>query len=258
MVNMHPTALVSPKAKIGKDVTIGPFAVVEDDVEIGSGTKIGPHAVIYNGSRIGKNVKIFQSASVGNLPQDLKFAGEDSILYVGDNTIIREFVTLHRGTIETGFTKIGTDCLLMAYAHVAHDCIVGNNCIIANSVQLGGHVILEDWVIIGGTSAVHQFCKIGKHSMIGGGYRVVNDVPPFILAAHEPLRYNGLNTVGLRRRGFSNDTIYKLKSAYSLIYDPKLNYSQAIEELTKRYPDDPEIKSIIDFISNSKRGIIKG
>ncbi len=258
MADIHPAAFVSPKAKIDETVKIGPFAIIEDDVEIGDGTEIGPHAVIYNGSRLGKNITVFQSASVGNLPQDLKFKGEDSLLYVGDNTIIREFVTLHRGTIETGFTKVGSNCLLMAYAHVAHDCVVGNNCIIANSVQLGGHVEIEDYVIIGGTSAVHQFVKIGKHAMIGGGYRVVNDVPPFILAAHEPLRYNGLNTVGLRRRKFSNEEIYKLKEAYSLIYNPKLNYTQALEELKNKFPGDENIKSVIRFIENSKRGIIKG
>ncbi len=258
MVDIHPTALVSPKAKLDDNVKIGPFAVIEDDVEIGYGTSVGPHAVIYNGSRLGKNINVFQAASVGNLPQDLKFEGEDSLLFVGDNTTIREFVTLHRGTKETGYTKVGNKCLLMAYAHVAHDCIVGDNCIIANSVQLGGHVEIDDWVIIGGTSAVHQFVKIGKHVMIGGGYRVVNDVPPFILAAHEPLRYNGLNTVGLRRRGFSNEDIYKLKEAYALIYNPKLNYSQALEELRNKFPDDENIKSVIEFIGNSKRGIIKG
>ncbi len=258
MNNIHPTALVSPKAELGNNIVISPYAIIEDDVIIEDNCEIGPFVTIYNGARIGKNVKIFQSASVANLPQDLKFEGEKSLLEIGDNTIIRESVTLHRGTSATGTTKIGKNCLLMAYSHVAHDCIVGDNCILANVVQLGGHANLGEWVIIGGGTPVHQFSNIGEHAMVGGGFRVVSDVPPFILAAKEPLKFNGINTLGLRRRGFSNQEIFTIKEAYKILYSPKLNLSQATEELEKQFPDNKYVKSIIEFVRNSSRGIIKG
>ena len=257
MVEIHPTAVVSSKAKLGENVKIGPFAVVYDDVEIGDGTVIGPSAVIYDGARIGKDVKIFQGASVSNVPQDLKFGNEQTFFYIGDGTVIREFVTLHRGTKETGFSRVGKNCLIMAYAHVAHDCIIGDNCIIANSVQIGGHVEMEDWVIIGGGTPIHQFVKIGKHVMVGGGFRVVADIPPFVLAANEPLKYKGLNVVGLRRRGFTNERIFAIKNAYKILFSSGLNISQATEKMKKEFPDNEDVKEILKFIEKSERTLIK-
>lgn len=257
MKNIHETAIISPKAKIGENISVGPFTIIEDDVEIGDNCTIGPSVAIYNGARIGNNVKIYQGASVSNHPQDLKFNNEISIFEIGDNTVIREFSTLHRGTVESGISKIGKNCLLMAYAHVAHDCIVGDNCILANVVQLGGHVHVDDWVIIGGGTLVHQFTKIGKHAMIGGGYRAVTDVPPFVLAAGEPLYYNGLNTVGLRRRGFSNQDIMKLKEVYSFIFSKELNLSQAKEKIKEKFKDDVLANTVLDFLNESTRGLIK-
>lgn len=256
MNKIHPTAVVSPKAKLGDNIEVAAYAVIYDDVEIGNGTSIGPHAVIYDGARIGSNVKIFQAAAVANLPQDLKFAGEETQFYIGDNTVIREYVTLNRGTAESGSSRIGKDCLFMAYTHVGHDTKVGDNCIIANNVAMGGHVVMEDHVIIGGGTPIHQFVKIGKHAMIGGGFRVTVDVPPYILAANEPLRYVGLNVIGLRRRGFSNDDIFTLKEAYNTIYNSGLNFSQAKEKLISDF-DNPHVKDIVEFMNNSTRGIIK-
>lgn len=256
MNEIHSTAIVDPKAKLGDNIKIGPYAVVEGNVEINDDTIIGPNAVIYNGARIGKRVKIFQGASIANLPQDLKFNNEPSVFIVGDDTTIREFATLHRGTVETGKSEVGKNCLLMAYAHVAHDCTVGNNCIIANSVQIGGHVHIEDWVIIGGSTPVHQFSRVGQHSMIGGGFRIAVDVPPYVLAGSEPLRYAGINVLGLRRRGFSNDDITTLKDAYSILYNSGLNFSQAKEKIKEKYNDHKLVQNILTFINNSKRSIL--
>lgn len=255
-MDIHPTAIVSPKAQLGKNIKIGPYSIIEDNVIIGDDCIIGPSAAIYDGARIGNKVKIYQGASVSNHPQDLKFANEETLFEIGDGTIIREFATLHRGTIESGTSKIGKNCLLMAYTHVAHDCIVGDNCILANLVQLGGHVEVEDWVIIGGGTNVHQFEKIGQHAFIGGGYRVTSDVPPFVLAAGEPLKYTGLNTVGLRRRGFSNKDIFKIKELYSILYAKGLNLTEAKEKLNKEYADDEYAQTIMNFIAKSNRGII--
>jgi len=255
MTHQHPTAIVSPKAKLGDNVTLSPFCIINDNVEIGDNTHIGPHAVIYDGARIGNNVKIYQGASIAHVPQDLKFNQEETFVYVGDNTTIHEHVTLHRGTSETRESRIGKNVLLMAYSHVAHDCQVGDNCILANGVQLAGHVHVEDWAILGGLSAVHQFCTVGKHSMIGGGYRVVKDVPPYILMAGEPLRFGGMNSVGLRRRGFSNEQINALKRAYTILYGSKNNVTQALKILQEQIVGDELVEEVIDFITSSKRGI---
>ena len=214
MSKIHPTAIVSPKAKIGNDVEIGPFSVIYDDVEIGNNTEIGPHVNIYDGARIGNRVKIFQGASISNKPQDLKFADEKTFLHIGEDTIIREFATLHRGTIATWHTKIGKNCLLMAYTHVAHDCTLGDNIILANSVQLGGHVDIDDWSILGGGCAMHQFVKIGAHVMASGGTMANSDIPPYITVTGVPARFVGLNSIGLKRRGFTNDDISTIKDAY--------------------------------------------
>lgn len=257
MTKIHPTAIVDKKAKIGDDVEIGAYSIIEKDVEIGNGTKIGPHVVIYNGARIGNNVKIYQGASVSNYPQDLKFAGEKTLFFIGDNTTIREFVTLHKGTVATGKSEVGSNCLLMAYSHVAHDCQIGNNCILANSVQIGGHVHIDDWVIIGGGTPVHQFTKIGMHAMIGGGFRVTADVPPYVLAAGEPLRYSGLNIIGLRRRGFSKEDIYALKEAYTIIFGKKYNFSEALEVVKDKFPDNKSVQNILNFFNDRTRSVLK-
>lgn len=256
MKNIHPTAIVDPRSKLGNNISVGPYAIIEADVEIGDDCSVGPHAVIYNGARIGNRVKIFQGASIANLPQDLKFSGEPTLFNVGDNTVIREFATLHRGTKETGKSQVGKNCLLMAYAHVAHDCVVGDNCIIANAVQIGGHAQIDDWVIIGGSTPVHQFSLIGEHSMVAGGIRITQDVPPFILTAHFPADYAGLNVIGLRRRGFKPEDIQILKDAYGHIYSKSLNVSQAVEVIKEKYGDNIYVQKIINFLSKSKRGIV--
>ncbi|HKI77191.1 MAG TPA: acyl-ACP--UDP-N-acetylglucosamine O-acyltransferase [Ignavibacteriaceae bacterium] len=256
MKTIHPTAIVSKNAKLGENISVGPYSIIEDDVEIGNDCKIGPHVVIYNGARIGNKVTIHQAASIAHTPQDLKFGNEETYFYVGDESVIHEYATLHRGTKETGFSRIGKNCLLMAYTHVAHDTVVGNNCILANGVQLAGHVELGNYVIIGGLTPVHQFCKIGEHSMIGGGFRVSQDVPPFILSGGEPLRYSGLNVLGLRRRGFSNDDIYILKKAYGILYDHSLNISQAKEKIKNEFVDNKYISTLFSFLENSKRGLV--
>ncbi len=257
MSNFHPTAIVSHKAKIGSNVEIGPYAIIHDDVEIGDGTTIGAGTGIYNGARIGSNVKIFQNASIANLPQDLKFDGGKTYLYVGDNSVIREFVALHRGTYATGKTSIGKNCLIMAYAHVAHDCHLGDDCILSNGVQIAGHVEIEDTVIIGGLSAIHQFSKIGKHCMIGGGSMVNTDVPPFILTSGYPARYMGLNIVGLRRRNFSNEAIEAIKESYRIYYQSGLTPAIARVKISEKYPDNSSVKEILTFMEKSTRGIIR-
>jgi len=256
MNKIHPTAIVSNKAKLGDNNTIHPFTIIEDDVEIGNGCEIGPSAVIYNGARIGNRVKIYQGASIAHSPQDLKYANEPTIFIVGDDTVVHEYVTFHRGTKETGFSKVGKNCLFMAYAHVAHDCVVGDNVILANAVQIAGHVSIEDWVIIGGTSAVHQFCKVGKHSMIGANTVAVKDVPPFVLCGRFSTKYEGLNKVGLRRRGFSNKDIDIIKKTYDYIYNSGLNVSQGIAKAEVELGDNQNVKDIIEFVRTSKRGII--
>ncbi len=251
-------ALVSPKAHIGDNVSVGPFSIVEDDVTIGAGTWIGPHVQISNGSTLGKNCKVHPGAVVGGPPQDLKYKGEPTTVEVGDNTVIRECVTLNRATVETGRTIIGSDCLFMAYTHVAHDCRVGNNVILANCSPLGGHVHLGDYVIIGGMTPVHQFVHIGDHAMIGGGFRAVKDVPPYALCGQEPLCFEGLNIVGLRRRGFTPKAIELLDKTYRLIYRSNLNVSQAVARVKEEVELVPEVMKVLTFIAESKRGIIPG
>jgi UDP-N-acetylglucosamine acyltransferase len=256
MKNIHPTALVNPEAKLDENIIVGPFALIEGDVEIGNDCVIGPHAVIYNGARLGNRVKIFQGASIANLPQDLKFGGEKTLLIIGDDTVIREFATLHRGTLETGKSQVGKNCLLMAYSHIPHDCSVGDNCIIANSVQIGGHSHIEDWVIIGGLAGLHQFSRVGEHSMIAGAAKVTQDVPPYILAAHNPAEFNGLNVIGLRRRGFKAEDIQILKEAYGYLYSKSLNVSQAVEVIESKLGNNIYVRKVLNFLSGSKRGIV--
>ncbi|MGV4412907.1 acyl-ACP--UDP-N-acetylglucosamine O-acyltransferase [Chryseobacterium sp. T1] len=255
---IHQLTAVDSRAKIGKNVTIEPFTTIGADVEIGEGCWIGSNVTIMQGTRIGKNCKIFPGAVIGGIPQDLKFDGEDSMVYIGDNTVIRECVTINRGTKAQGFTKVGNDCLIMATAHVAHDCNIGNNVIIANACGIAGHVEIGDFVVMGGLSAVHQFGKIGKHVMISGGSLVRKDIPPYIKVAREPISYAGINSVGLRRRGFSNDKIFEIQKIYRAIFQMKMNTAQSIEFVEKEMLPTMERDEIIQFIQNSPRGIVKG
>ncbi len=254
----QPLAYVHPEAKIADNVVIEPFVTIDKDVIIGEGTRVGSSVTIMPGVRIGKNCRIFPGAVIGAEPQDLKFRGEYSTVEIGDNTTIREFVTINRGTSAKGKTVVGNNCLLMAYVHVAHDCIVGNNVILVNSTQLAGEVIIDDFVILGGMSAVHQFVHIGSHVMISGGSLVRKDVPPFIKAGREPLSYVGINSIGLRRRNFSNEKIREVQEVYRYIYQKGLNISQAAEVIEAEMPASTERDEILLFIKDSKRGIIRG
>src|SRR5690349_19962469 len=227
-MSKYPLANVHPDAKIGNNVTIEPFATIQGDVVIGDGSWIGPNAIIWDGSRLGKNVKVYPGASVSSIPQDLKFSGEKTETHIGDNTVIREYVTISRGTTDKLKTVIGKNCLLMAYVHVAHDCLIGNNCILVNTVQVAGHVTIEDWAIIGGASALHQFVKVGAHVMLSGGSLVRKDVPPFSKAARESLAYTGLHTIGLRRRGFTSETIIEIQAIYRHMFLKGMNQKTAL------------------------------
>ena len=256
MSDIHPSAIVHSGASLAGDVSVGPFSIIEDDVEIGEGSQIHSHVLVAGGARIGKNCQIHHGTVISTLPQDLKFSGEKTILQIGDDTIIREFCSLNRGTKDRGSTQIGENCFLMAYTHIAHDCWVGDHVILANGVQLAGHVTIEDWVIIGGLVPVHQFCRIGQHAIIGGGFRAVQDVPPYILAAGEPLAYKGLNIIGLKRRGFTKETCQTLKSCYRILYRSRLNRNRAIEKIRSEIELIPEVEAVLEFVENSKRGII--
>ena len=254
----QPLAYVHPQAKIAKNTVIEPFVNIEKNVEIGEGTWIGSNVTIMEGARIGKNCKIFPGAVIAAIPQDLKFNNEETLVRIGDNTVIREFVTINRGTKANWETVVGNNCLLMAYVHVAHDCILGNNVIMANAATLAGHIVVDDWAIIGGLSAVHQFVNIGAHVMISGGSLVRKDVPPFTKAAREPLSYVGVNSIGLRRRGFTSDKINEIQDIYRYIYLKGNNVSQALEYIEANLPATSERDEIITFISKSSRGIMKG
>lgn len=249
---------VHPEAKIGENVVIESFVTIYKDVEIGDGTWIGPNAVIMDGARIGKNCKIFPGAVVAGIPQDLKFTGEYTTVTIGDNTTVRECVTINKGTVAKNKTVIGSNCLLMAYSHVAHDCILKNNVIIGNSVNLAGEVEIDDNAIVSAMSGVHQFVKIGKHAFIQGVSKVGKDVPPYVLAGRDPLAYCGLNSVGLRRRGFTNELIEEIQELYRTIYLRGLNTSDALKQIEAKHPQTKERDEIINFIQNSKRGIIRG
>lgn len=255
---MNQLSNVHPEAKIGENVVIEAFATVEKDVEIGDGSWIGPNAVIMNGARIGKNCKIFPGAVVAGIPQDLKFQGEYTTVEIGDNTVIRECVTINKGTAAKNKTTIGSNCLIMAYAHVAHDCILKNNVIIGNSTSLAGEVEVDNFAIISAMSGVHQFVRVGKNSFVQGMSKVGKDVPPYVLAGREPLSYAGLNSVGLRRKGFSNEEINQIQELYRIIYQKGLNTSDAIKQIESTYDASEYRDEIIEFIKNSKRGIIKG
>lgn len=254
----QPLAYVHPQAKIARNVVIEPFVTIHKNVEIGEGTWIGSNVTIMEGARIGKNCKIFPGAVISAIPQDLKFDGEETTAEIGDNTTIREFVTINRGTKAHFKTVVGNNCLLMAYVHVAHDCVIGNNCILANAATLAGHITINDYAIIGGLSAVHQFVNIGPHVMISGGSLVRKDVPPFTKAARDPLAFVGINSIGLRRRGYSSEKINEIQDIYRYIYLKGMNVSQAMTYIETQMPATTERDEILSFISRSTRGIMRG
>lgn len=250
-------SFIHPEAKIAKNVVIEPFAYIDKNVEIGEGSWIGPHATILYGARIGKNCKIFPGAVISAIPQDLKFVGEETTAEIGDNTTIRECATINRGTNARRKTTIGSNCLLMAYVHVGHDCEIKNNIIIGNASQMAGEVKIDDFAILSGNVLIHQFSRIGGHVMVSGGSKVRQDIPPFITAAHEPLCFVGINTIGLRRRQFSTERINEITEIYRILYSGK-NYSNALALIEQKIPHSPERDIIVDFVKNSKRGILKG
>ena len=254
----QPLAYIHPAAKIAPSVVIDPFVTIDQNVEIGEGTRIGSNVTILEGARIGKNCTIFPGAVISAIPQDLKFRGEETTAIIGDNTTIRECVTVNRGTAAKGKTVVGNNCLIMAYSHVAHDCIVGDNVIISNASQLAGEVIVDNYAVIGGGSLIHQFCHIGPHVMLQGGALVNKDIPPYVKAAREPIAYAGINSIGLRRRNFSNDTIREIQDIYRYLYLSSMNVSDAIERIEAELPATKECDEIILFVKNSKRGIIRG
>lgn len=249
---------IHPEAKVDPSVQVGPFVYIDKDVEIGAGTVIDANATILEGTRIGKNCHIFPSAVVGAIPQDLKFKGEKTYVFIGDNTTIRECATVHRGTASKGKTVVGNNCLIMAYSHVAHDCLLHDHIIMSNATQLAGEVEVDDWAILGGGTLVHQFSHIGAHVMIQGGTRVNKDIPPFIIAARDPVSYCGINSVGLGRRGFTKEQVAAIQDTYRLLYMSGLNVSQALEQIVATLPQTPERDLIVDFIKASPRGIVRG
>ena len=249
---------IHPEAKLDPSVQVGPFVYIDKDVEIGAGTIIDANATILEGTRIGKNCHIFPSAVVGAIPQDLKFKGEKTYVFIGDNATIRECSTVHRGTASKGKTVVGNNCLIMAYCHVAHDCILHDHIIMSNATQLAGEVEVDDWAILGGGTLVHQFSHIGAHVMIQGGTRVNKDIPPFIIAARDPVSYCGINSVGLGRRGFTKEQLSSIQETYRLLYMSGLNVSQALEQIVATLPQTPERDLIVDFIKASPRGVVRG
>lgn len=259
MTKIHPLATVSPEAKLGENVEVGPYAVIEANVTIGDNCKIHPHAVIYEYVTMGNNCEVFPGAVVGAVPQDLKFDGEITYVQIGDNVTIRECATINRGTKASGkgVTKIGSNVLIMSYVHVAHDCTVGNHCILVSFVGIAGETDVEDWAIIGGGTKVHQFTHIGTHAMVGGGCAVNKDIPSYSICGRTPIGYAGVNLVGLRRRGFDSDTIMMIKDIYNVIYFSGLNVSDACAKVESDFPQSTERDTILSFIRNSKRGIVR-
>jgi UDP-N-acetylglucosamine acyltransferase len=249
---------IDPQAKIAKNVVVEPFVTIEKNVEIGSGTWIGSNVTIMEGARIGENCEIFPGAVISAIPQDLKFDGEDSLAIIGDNTIIRECATINRATKATGKTIVGNNCLIMAYAHIAHDCVIGNNAIIVNNVALGGHVEIGEHAIIGGITAVHQFIKIGKHCMVSGGSLVRKDIPPYVKAGREPLSFIGINSIGLRRKNFSEEEITEIQDIYRILYQKGNNNTQAVNKIEIDFKISEIRDEIISFVRNSGRGIMRG
>ena len=249
---------IDPQAKLAKNVVVEPFVTIERNVEIGSGTWIGSNVTIMEGARIGENCEIFPGAVISAIPQDLKFDGEDSLAIIGDNTIIRECATINRATKATGKTIVGNNCLIMAYAHIAHDCVIGNNAIVVNNVSMGGHVEIGEHAIIGGLTAIHQFIKIGKHCMVSGGSLVRKDIPPYVKAGREPLSFIGINSIGLRRKKFSESEITEIQDIYRILYQKGNNNTQAVNKIEIDFKISEIRDEIISFVRNSGRGIMKG
>ena len=254
----QPFAYIHPAARIHPSVVIDPFVTIDQNVEIGEGTHICSNVTIMEGARIGKHCTIFPGAVISGIPQDLKFKGEDTVAIIGDNTTIRECVTVNRGTVAKGKTVVGDNCLIMAYSHVAHDCLVGNNVIISNSSQLAGEVQVDDFAVIGGGTLIHQFSHLGTHVMIQGGSRINKDIPPFVKAGRDPIAYTGINSIGLRRRNFTNDQIREIQEIYRYLYLSRLNVTDAVDRIEAELPATKERDEIIEFIRNSKRGIVRG
>ncbi|MBN2645636.1 MAG: acyl-ACP--UDP-N-acetylglucosamine O-acyltransferase [Desulfuromonadaceae bacterium] len=258
MPTIHPTAIVEPGAQLAAGVEIGAFSIIRQHVSIGEGTVVGPHVVIEGRTTIGRDNQIFQFASIGAIPQDLKFHGEETTLTIGDRNKIREFTTLHLGTEDGGGkTVVGSDNLLMAYTHVAHDCVVGNHVILANNATLAGHVLVEDYAILGGMSAVHQFTRIGAHVMASGGSMIAQDIPPYVIAQGDRAKPVGLNLIGLKRRGFSTETLSALKKAYKLVFRSGLRQEDALQQIAETVEQSPEVLAFTEFIRNSERGIAR-
>lgn len=254
----QPLAYIHPGAKISKTAIIEPFTSIYDDVVIGGGTWVGPNVTIMEGARIGKNCKIFPGTVISAVPQDLKYQGENTQTIIGDNTVIRECVTVNKGTNALGYTKIGDNCLIMATAHIAHDCIIGDHVILVNGVGLAGHIVVGNHAFIGGMSAVHQFTMIGEHAFIAGGSLVRKDVPPYVKAARNPLSYAGINSIGLRRRGFTSEKIMEIQNIYRILFQKNKNTTQALELIEAEFEATKERDLIIQFLQNSSRGVMKG
>lgn len=255
---IHPAAVVSPKARLGVGVRVGAFAVIADGAEIGDRTVVEPHVVIYGGARIGAECRLFPGSVIAAEPQDLKFKGEETLAIIGDRTVIRECATVNRGTSSTGRAIVGSDCLVMAYSHVAHDCTIGNRVILSNGTQLAGHVTIEDWAILGGMAKVVQFCTVGAHTMIGADVKITKDVPPYALVGREPARIEGINKIGLRRRDFPEESIVAIEQVYDALFFSGRNVSDGIaycrqEKLANR----PETGEILRFVERSKKGVLR-
>ncbi|UCC26889.1 MAG: acyl-ACP--UDP-N-acetylglucosamine O-acyltransferase [Gemmatimonadales bacterium] len=253
---VHPSALVDDGAELGVGVQVGPFSIVGPGVTLGDGTRLASHVLVARDTTVGADCRISQGAVLGTDPQDLKFQGERTWLEVGDRTVIREYATLNRGTSATGRTVVGSDCLLMAYTHVAHDCVLGNHIVLSNSVNMAGHVVIGDWVIVGGLTPIHQFVRVGAHAFVGGASRIAQDVPPYCRAAGNPSKLYGLNSVGLERRGFGPEVRKALKQAYRLVFKAGLNVSRGVARARDEAPSLPEVGHFLDFIAASERGII--
>ena len=253
----QPLAYIHPAAKIASNVVIDPFVTIDKNVEIGEGTRIGSNVTILEGARIGKNCTIFPGAVISAIPQDLKFKGEETVAIIGDNTTLRECVTVNRGTASKGKTVVGSNCLIMAYCHIAHDCVIGNNVIMSNATQVAGEVVIDDYAVVGGGALIHQFCHVGSHVMLQGGALVNKDIPPYVKVGRNPISYAGTNSIGLRRRGFTNEKICEIQEIYRYLYLSGLNNSDAVERIEAELPASKERDEIIMFVRNSQRGIIR-
>ncbi len=253
---VHPTAIIDPDANVARGVAVGPYSIIGPGVVVGQGTVLGPHVLLERDTTLGEQCQIGKGAVIGSDPQDLKYEGEPSQLVVGDRTVVREYATLNRGTRASGRTLVGSDCLIMAYAHVAHDCEIGNHVVLSNAVNMAGHVVIEDWAMVGGLTAIHQFVRIGAHSFCGGGSRVPQDIPPYLRVAGNPVKLYGLNTVGLERRGVSDDVKYALKETYQVLFKSKLTLTRALDLAETEVQQIPEVRHLLTFIRSSKRGVI--